>query len=53
MEGTAKQEISHMPDHPKPNVFAPEFLQRVRERTPPPNNAIEAILAGPWEVRPQ
>ena len=39
-----------MPDHPKPNVFAPEFLQLIGEREPPPFTTPEARWAGPWRV---
>ncbi len=36
-----------MPDRPQPNVFATEFLQRIREREPPPITAFEAIGRDP------
>ncbi len=42
-----------MPDHPKPNVFAPEFLEQAFEREPPPITGPEAAWAGPWKVEPQ
>ncbi len=42
-----------MPDHPKPNVFAPEFLEQAFEREPPPLTGPEATWAGPWKVEPQ
>ena len=41
-----------MPDHPKPNVFAPEFLEQAFEREPPPITGPEAAWAGPWRVEP-
>ncbi len=42
-----------MPDDPKPNVFAPEFLEQACEREPPPITGPEAALAGPSKVEPQ
>ncbi len=42
-----------MPDHPKPNVFAPEFLEQAFERDPPPITGPEATWAGPWKVELQ
>ncbi len=42
-----------MPDHPKPNVFSPEFLEQVSEREPTPITASEATWAGPWRVEPR
>ena len=39
-----------MPDPPKSNVFAPEFLQQAFEREPSPITASEAEWAGPWKV---
>lgn len=41
-----------MPDHPKPNVFAPEFLDRVGKRESQPVTTAEAAWAGPWRVEP-
>ncbi len=41
-----------MPDHPKPNVFAPEFLARLRDIDSWNPTAAEAAYAGPWIVEP-
>jgi hypothetical protein len=35
----------------RPNAFAPEFLEQLRD-TPEPLTAAEADLAGPWKVEP-
>ena len=34
------------------NVFAPEFLEQVSEREPPPLTGPEAVWAGPWRIEP-